>query len=127
MQIHTEVGLIGAILGHGVIIEHDREGILEIHIQDLFEDGANELFHQRTNFVHGEEGGFDIDLRKFRLAVRTKVLIAEAFDNLIIAVKTSAHEQLLKQLRRLWQSIETAILDTRRNEIVTGSFWSGAR
>ena len=47
-------------------------------------------------FIHKRK--FHIDLCKFRLTVRTQILITEAFCNLDISVVSGAHQKLLKQL-----------------------------
>ena len=44
-----------------------------------------------TDIVLVDKGHFDVHLSKFRLAVGAKVFIAEAADNLGVAVKASHH------------------------------------
>ena len=53
-----------------------------------------------------EERGLDVDLRELGLAVGAQVLVAEALDDLVVAVEAGHHQQLLEQLRRLRQREE---------------------
>lgn len=57
-------------------------------------------------------------LSEFRLTVSTKVFVTEAFNDLVVAVKACAHQHLFEELRRLRQSIEVAVVNTRGNQIV---------
>ena len=43
-------------------------------------------------FILIHKGKLHIDLRKFRLTVRTKIFIAETFCNLEIAIISGAHQ-----------------------------------
>jgi len=45
----------------------------------------------------------EVDLREFRLTVGAKVFVAEALDDLIVAVEAGDHQELLEELRRLRQ------------------------
>ena len=127
LQVDAKVGLVGAVLGHGVVPVHDGERVLEVDVEDFLEDRADEFFHQGADFVHVEEGRFNIDLREFRLTVGAKVFVAEALDDLIVAVEAGDHQELLEELRRLRQGEETAVLNAGRNEVVAGAFRRGAR
>ncbi len=68
------------------------------------------------------ERGLDIDLGELRLAVGAQVLVAEALDDLVIAIEAGDHQQLLEQLRRLRQGEELAGMDTRRHQVVARAF-----
>ena len=45
--------------------------------------------------------GFDINLGKLRLPVGTQVFVAETLGDLVIAIHTGHHQQLLEKLRGL--------------------------
>ncbi len=58
-----------------------------------------------------EKRRLDVDLRELGLAIGAKVLVAEAFDDLIVAVEARHHQHLLEQLRRLRQRVELSVVD----------------
>ena len=64
------------------------------------------------------EARLDIELRELGLAVRAQILVAEALDDLIVAIEAGHHQQLLHELRRLRQREEVALLRAARHEIV---------
>ena len=68
------------------------------------------------------EAHFAVDLREFRLAIGTQVLVAETFHNLEITVESRHHQQLLQSLRRLGKSIELPRIHARRNDKVASAF-----
>ena len=98
-QADAQIGLVRTILGHCVVPQHHRERIDEVDVKDLFEDRTDEFFHQAADFVHVEEGRFNIHLSEFRLTVGTKIFVAETLDDLVITVEPSNHQQLLEELR----------------------------
>ena len=125
--MHAQVGLVGAVAGHRFVVEHDGEGIDQVDVEHFLEDRADEVFHDGADFVHREEGGFNIHLREFRLTVGAQVFVAEALDDLVVAVEAGDHQELLEELRRLRQGVEAAVLNARGNEVVAGAFRGGAR
>ena len=75
--------------------------------------------NQRHHVVFRHKGHFQVQLGKFRLAVRALIFVAETACYLEVAIHTSHHQQLLQLLRRLWQSIELAWIEPAWHEIVT--------
>ena len=57
----------------------------------------------------------------FRLSVRPQVLIPEGPRDLVIALETGDHEELLEQLRRLRQRVELSGLQPARDQEVASS------
>ena len=84
------------------------------------------VFHQIHDLLLGQERGLDVDLGEFGLAVGAQVLVAEAFDDLVVAVEARHHQQLLEQLRRLRQGEKMAGMNARRHQIVARAFRRGA-
>ena len=125
--LNTKIGLIGTEAGHGFVPAHHRIGIGQINVDGFFEDIANHVFHDVADFLLGEERGFDINLGKFGLTVGAEVFVTEAFNDLVVAVKTGNHQQLFKQLRRLRQGIKMTVMHTARNQVVAGTFRGAAR
>ena len=69
-----------------------------------------------------EEGGLDVQLREFRLAVGAQVLVAEAAHDLVVAVEAGHHQQLLEDLRRLRQREELAGVRAARHQVIARAF-----
>ena len=88
----------------------------------FLEEILDHRLHHRQDVFLVQEGHLDIELREFRLTVGTKVLVAEAADNLEIFLIAGNHKQLLEDLRRLRQSVEFARVQTARNEEVASAF-----
>jgi hypothetical protein len=76
----------------------------------------------RSRISCSEKRGFAIDLREFRLTVGAQVFVAEALDDLVVAVEVGDHQQLLEQLRRLRQREELAGVGARRHEVIARAF-----
>ncbi len=68
-----------------------------------------------------EEAGLDINLGEFGLAIGAQVLVAEAFGELVVAVVAGDHEHLFKELRRLRQRKELAIMDPAGHQVIPGA------
>ena len=119
-QLHFKAGirLIGAVVFHGVLPGHARQGQLEIDALDLLEDTGKDVLDHGVNILFINEGHFDVALRKLRLTVCAVVLIAEAAGDLIILVEAGKHQQLLVDLRALRQRVErTGMLAAGHQEI----------
>src|SRR6516225_10156070 len=119
------MGFIGTVLLHGRVVGEKRKGSFYLDF-----DQREELHHQLLDdpeeyFTLGERH-FDIDLSELRLAVGAEVLIAEAANDLKIAVEAADHQDLLKQLRRLRQGVEASGIDATGHEIISRPFRRGA-
>jgi len=68
-----------------------------------------------------DKGHFDIELGEFGLAIRAEVFIAEAADDLVVAIEAGDHEELFPLLWRLGERVEAAGVDAGGNEIVTSA------
>src|SRR5579872_6099698 len=75
-------------------------------ILNRFEQMLCQAFENVQDIFLGNEGHLAVYLCKFGLAVGTQVLIPKTFYDLEIAVEPAYHEQLLKGLRRLRQSVK---------------------
>jgi hypothetical protein len=63
-----------------------------------------------------------VDLRELRLAVGAQILVAEALDDLEVAIEPGDHQDLLEDLRRLRQRVELARMHAARHEVVARPF-----
>src|SRR5690606_11891528 len=122
LQGDPQVRLVGAIAAHGLGVAHPGE-VTQLHIQHFLEQGTDHALSDSHNFLFTEETGFDINLGEFRLAIGPQVFIPETFGDLIVAIKTCHHQQLLEQLGRLGQGKETTRMSPAGNQIVASPFW----
>ena len=120
-ELDAQVGLVGSVLEHGVAIGHDGKH-RQVDIGCRTEHTTDHAFEHFADFFLAHERGFDVDLREFRLAIGPQVFIAEAFDDLVIAVVASHHQQLLEELRRLWQRKKAAVVHTARHQVIARAF-----
>ena len=72
----------------------------------FLEHVTDHRFEQIADFLFRQERGFAVDLREFRLTVGAQVFVAEALDDLVVAIEVRDHQHLLEQLRRLRQREE---------------------
>ena len=124
-ELHTEacIRLIRAIALHRIVPAHTREGRLDIEIEQLLEEIAGHPLEDRQHILLLDEAHLTVDLSELRLAVRTKILVTEALDDLEIAIKATNHQQLLEGLRRLGQSVELVRVHTGGHDEVTSTLW----
>ncbi len=120
----THVRFVGAVVVHGVIPGHAGHGVGNVHIEDVLEDGAHHALEHVQDVFLFHEGHFAVYLGEFRLAVGPEVFVAEAADNLEVAVIAGYHEELLEGLGALRQGVELAGIHAGRDHKVTGSFRS---
>ena len=69
---------------------------------------AHQTLDDGEDVFLGDKGHLDVDLGKLRLAILAQVLVAEAADDLKVAIHARDHEQLLEDLRRLGQGVKLA-------------------
>ncbi len=126
-QFHREAGIgtVGAEAAHGFVIGHPREGRFDPDSLHFLPDTGHQAFHNLINIIGGDERHLHINLGEFRLAVGALVFIAEAFDDLDIAVKPGNHAELFVNLRRLRQREELARADPAGDQKVARAFGSG--
>ncbi len=121
-----EVWLVRAVLRDGFGIGHAQE-----RPRRLTSDEAHEPLHERLDRrkhqILGRERHLEVDLRELRLAVGPEILVAEALDDLEVAIEPRDHEDLLEDLRRLRQRVELTRMHAARYEIVARAFGRGLR
>ena len=101
---------------------HHRKRLGQLDADRLPEHRADEAFHDLADLELVQERRLDVDLRELRLAVGAQVLVAEALDDLVVAVEARHHQHLLEELRRLRQRVEHAVMDPRRHEELARAF-----
>ena len=126
-QLHIEagIGLVRAVVVHGVDPLHSGKGKLDVDAECLLSYILDQSLIDINDVVYVDKGQFHIGLRELRLSVSAQVLVAEALGDLEISVKARAHQKLLEQLGRLGQSIEIAGVHAAGYQIVSGAFGRG--
>ena len=122
-ETHFEASIrfVRTIIFHSIVPSHARECV-EFDAFDSAEKVTAHAFKHLDNILLFNETHFAVDLRKFRLTVSAKVLVAETFHDLEVTVETTHHQQLFESLRRLRQSIELTLIHTARHHEVASTF-----
>ncbi len=114
----TDVRLVRTIAVHRLLPCHPWYRQRHGHSQHFFKHFLKQPLVYINHVIHIHKGKLHIDLRKFRLAVCSQILVPETFRNLKIPVAPGAHQELLKKLRRLGKGIESSLVDTARHKVV---------
>ena len=124
MHAEARVGLVGAVGVHGLPVRDlpERQGHVHAHLGEGVMERLLELGHDVRLL---DEAHLDVHLRELGLAVCAQVLVAEALGHLVVALDAAHHEQLLEQLRGLWERIEVAGLGAAGHQEVTGALGRG--
>ena len=124
LHAETKVGLVTAIVFHGICPWHAQKRFRQFHTADFLEQVFGHAFEEVDDIILFNERHLTVYLREFRLTVGTQVFVTETFGNLEVTVETGYHQQLLQRLRALRQSIELSRIHARRNYEVAGAFRS---
>ena len=120
-ELDTQVGLVGAIQMHGVLVGHHRK-LTQVDAQGVFEHASDHVLEQGANFFFGQKRSFDIDLGEFGLTVGAQIFVAEALGDLVVTVIPRHHEQLLEQLGRLGQRKKLTVVHPAGHQVVARAF-----
>ena len=126
-ELHGEagVGLIAAVVVHGLLVGHAGEGAGDIAVEAGFEHAGEEAFDEGVDVGFADEGGFDVDLGELGLAVGAEVFVAEAAGDLEIFLEAGDLEHLFVLLGGLGEGVEAAGAEAGGDEEVAGAFWGG--
>ena len=126
LELHAEaeVGLVGAEAAHGVVPGDAREGA-ELESFEFEEEVADEAFEHLEDVLLVDEGHLAVNLCEFRLAVCAQIFVAEATDDLEVAVEAGDHEELFVLLWGLWEGVELAGVHAGRDDEVACAFGGG--
>ena len=106
LHAETEVGLVAAVIFHGVCPWHAHERLVHLYATDFLEQIFGHAFEEVDDVILLHKRHFAVNLCEFRLAVSTQVFVTEAFGYLEVTVETGNHQQLFQSLRALRQGIE---------------------
>ena len=126
-ELHAEaqVGLVAAIVLHGLGPGHPQERLRQLHAADGLEEVLGHTFEEVDDIVLLDKGHLTVYLSEFRLTVGTQIFITEALGNLEIAVETGDHQQLLQRLRTLRKGVELSGIHARGDYEVAGALGRG--
>ena len=113
----AEVGAVAAVALHGIGIAHAREGGLHRDPR-LGPERLDHPLRERDDVLTADERRLDVDLGELELPIGAQVLVTEAAGDLEVAVEPRAHEELLVDLRRLWEGVELPRTHPARDEEV---------
>ena len=99
--------------------------MVKFHAHELSEQMAEHVLQVLQYVLLVHKTHFHVHLGELRLPVGPQVLVSEASSHLIVLVDATHHQQLLKDLRGLGQSIEQAVVDPGGNQIVPGTLGGG--
>ena len=122
----TGVGLVAAVVFHGVGPGHALERLVKLDSAYLLEEVLCHAFEKLDYVVLLDEAHLAVNLCELGLAVGAQVFVAEALHNLEVTVDAAYHKQLLEGLRRLGQGVELAWIHAGRHHEVACAFGSGA-
>ena len=74
-----------------------------------------------------DEAHLEVELGELGLAIGAQILVAEAADDLVVALEAAHHQQLLEQLRRLRQRVEVPGRHAGRDQEVARALRRRAR
>ena len=126
MKFHakTHIRFIRSKSVHSLLPGNTLNRKFYFNIQNFFKQIRQESLIYINNIIHIYKRKFHIDLCKFRLSVRTEILITEASCYLNVSVIPGTHQKLFVKLRRLRQSIEMSRMNSGRYQIISGSLRS---
>ena len=102
-------------------MRHVREGPWDLDSEALAPDGGEGLLHEQEQRVSIGEGRLHVELGDLLDAIGAKILVPEADRNLVVAVESGDHQQLLEQLRALRKREERALVEPARDDEVPGT------
>ncbi len=127
LKAETHVRAVLSETAHGVAVGNAREGQGKLPAKAGPEQVGDHPFHDPDDVLLGDKGHLHVDLGELGLAVRPEVLVAEALDDLEVAVETRHLQELLEDLRRLGQGVEHPLVDAARDKVVPGAFGGALR
>ena len=95
----------------------------DIHSNYIFPNRSNHSIGKFKYHILSDKRHFNINLCKFGLSISSEIFISKTPAQLEVPVHTTNHQYLFENLRRLWQCIPLTRMNTRGNQIISGTFW----
>ena len=121
-QPEAGVGFVQAVAVHGFGIGQPGKGKTQGPAQDFVEQAGHHAFADFHEVLFSHEGHLHVDLGELGLAIGPQVLVPKAAYDLVVAVESGDHQQLLEQLRGLGQGVELPGIDPAGNQVIPGAF-----
>ena len=120
LDLHPEaqVGPVDAEAEHRLVVRHAVERRGELDADALAPDANSDSLHQGEDELAVGERHLHVELSQLLQAVGAWILVAQAARDLVVALESGDHEELLRDLRRLRQRVELARLQPRRHDEV---------
>ena len=127
-DLHPEphVRTVGPEAGDRLVVGEARERSGQIHTAGR-ERRPKDALRGSHHVLLLDERHLDVELGELELAVGAQRLVPEAAGDLVVALEARDHQELLEELRRLRQRVESAALHARRDHEVTCALGRGAR
>ena len=123
-MLHAEpqVGVVHAEARHRLLVGEDGEAIVaQLQAEDLGPQRLDEALGDLDDGLARGEAHLEVDLGELGLPVGAEVLVAEALDDLEVAVEAGDHQELLEDLRALGEGVPLAGVDPAGDEVVAGA------
>ncbi len=125
-RLVAQVRTVRAVTVHRIVERYARKRQRQFVANAVAEGGGERGFEHLEHVVLVHEGHFEVELGELRLAVAARVLVAVAARQLVVAIATAQHQELLEDLRRLRQGVEAARVQARRHHEVARALRGGA-
>ncbi len=83
---------------------------------------VREATHHGHHIFAFDKAHFQVNLTEFCLTVGARILVAQALADLDVAIESSHHQDLLEELRALWQGVPHALVESRWDDKVARAF-----
>ena len=108
LELDPRVRTVDAVAVHGLGVGDAGEGDGQLHLRGLAAAARRYLLEHREHVLDADEGHLEVHLRELELTICALVLVAEAANDLEVAIEARDHEQLLHDLWRL-RPISTSV------------------
>src|SRR5207253_371774 len=116
----TRVRTIASEARHRVAIGDSAKRRLDVHPPDG-KGGLQRPLGHLEDVLLLDKRHLQVELRELELAVGPQVLVSKAARDLVVTLESGDHQELLEELGRLRQRVETTALRPARNHEVARS------
>jgi|GEM_PF-5943200 len=99
LQRNAQIGLVRPETAHRLMPAHPRKRSRQLNIQHLAKHRSDHSLGDRLDVGFIDKGHLQVQLGELRLTVGTQVFVTEAAGDLVVAIHTAHHQQLLEDLR----------------------------
>src|SRR5262249_25465582 len=97
LEAETQIGLVGAEAIHGLGVGEPGERRWQRHVVHRPQHLGDQALHQRQEIVAVQERRLDVDLGELGLPVLAQIFVAEAANDLEVALEAGHHQELLEE------------------------------